>query len=172
MNQSYMRFRDFVWRTNPTEISFSTENNVREIQLLYGGCVLQNLGRQPKVISGRGYFSGENAMSDFSALESLFEDGASGMLLISGMAPCRAVFRRLKMLGCPADNVINYEFTFVEDITEYESGGEEKYIILAEGQNLWHISAFYSVPIEDIMALNPDIPSPWEVSAGDRVVIG
>ncbi len=172
MNNSNMRFKDFVWPANPSEISFSTRNTVKELNLLYGGCVLQNLGRQPKTISGKGTFSGEDAFRTFSELEKLFEQNTSGVLLISGIAPCNAMFTKLNMLGQPSNNTIRYEFTFVEDIGEPESDSENKcYIVLSNGQNLWHISAVHSVEIETLMALNPFIPSPWEVEEGEVVRI-
>lgn len=167
-----MRFKDFVWPINPAEISFSTKNNVKELNLLYGGCVLQNLGRSPKVIKGRGSFTGENAFYWFSELERLLNDGTSGVLLISGIAPCCAVLSKLSMLGQPSGNTVDYEFTFIEDIGQIESSTDESaYVLLAQGQNLWHISNLHGVSIESLMLLNPVIPSPWEVKKGDVVRI-
>lgn len=172
MNNSNMRFKDFIWPINPSEISFSTKNTVKELKLLYGGCMLQNLGRQPKVIKGRGSFVGENAFFWFSELEKLLNDRTSGILLISGIAPCCAILYRLDMLGQPSSNTIEYEFTFIEDIGEIKSDTQEKcYIVLSQGQNLWHISNLHEVKIEALMLLNPAIPSPWEVKKGDVVRI-
>ena len=172
MNNSNMRFKDFVWPINPAEISFSTKNTVKELSLLYGGCVLQNLGRQPKIIKGRGSFTGKNAFFWFSELEKLLDDRTSGVLLISGIAPCCAMLSSLSMLGQPSGNTVEYEFTFVEDIGEIDSDtGESLYILIANGQNLWHISNMYGVSIESLMLLNPIIPSPWEVKQGDVVRI-
>ncbi len=172
MNNSNMRFKDFLWPINPSEVSFSTKNTVKELNLLYGGCILQNLGRQPKIIKGRGTFTGENAFFYFSELEKLFEDKTSGVLLISGIAPCCAMFSSLNMLGQPSNNTIEYDFTFIEDIGTIESDSTEScYIILSHGQNLWHISNLYDIAIESLMVLNPIIPSPWEVKQGDVVRI-
>ena len=140
--------------------------------MLYGGCVLQNLGRQPKIIKGRGSFTGENAFFQFSELEKLLNDRTSGVLLISGIAPCCATFEKLTMLGQPSKDTIDYEFTFVEDIGEIGSDtGESCYVLLARGQNLWHISSIHNVSIENLMLLNPTIPTPWEVNQGDVVRI-
>jgi hypothetical protein len=100
MNNSNMRFKDFIWPINPSEISFSTKNIVKELNLLYGGCILQNLGRQPKIIKGKGTFTGENAFEHFGELEKLLEDKTSGVLLISGVAPCFAMLSQLNMLQC------------------------------------------------------------------------
>ena len=167
-----MRFKDFVWPVNPSEISFSEANNIKEMQLLYGGCILQNLGKRPKKITGRGSFTGENAYSDFEKLQKLSEEETSGVLLISGMAPCIAMFSSLKMLSSSLKNTVGYEFTFIEDIGEGDfSQSDEKYVTLGAGENLWHLSANYSVPIEKLMLLNPLIPSPFEVYEGERVRI-
>ncbi len=172
MNNSNMRFKDFVWPINPAEISFSTQNTIKELKLLYGGCVLQSLGRQPKIIKGKGYFTGEDAFFWFSELERLLNEGTSGVLLISGVAPCCAILSRLDMLGQPSENTVEYEFTFIEDIGEIEADtGESCYILMAHGQNLWHVSNLYGVRIESLMLLNPAIPSPWEVNQGDVVRI-
>ncbi|MBR5272476.1 MAG: hypothetical protein IKU25_03665 [Clostridia bacterium] len=172
MNNANMRFKDFVWPINPAEISFSTKNTVKELNLLYGGCILQNLGRQPKIISGKGTFTGENAFFWFSELEKLFAQNTSGILLISGIAPCNATFTKLKMLGQPAKDTVQYEFVFVEDIGEIESNSTQScYVVLSCGQNLWHISNLHCVAIETLMKLNPFIPSPWEVKQGDVVRI-
>ena len=172
MNNSNMRFKDFVWPINPAEISFSTQNTIKELNLLYGGCILQNLGRQPKIIKGRGSFTGENAFFWFNELEKMLNDGTSGILLISGVAPCCAIFKKLDMLGQPSKNTIDYEFTFIEDIGEVRSDtGESCYILISDGQNLWHISNSYGISIENLMSLNPTIPSPWEVNQGDVVRI-
>ena len=140
--------------------------------MLYGGCILQNLGRQPKIIKGRGSFTGEKAFFWFSELEKLLNDRTSGVLLISGVAPCCAIFKSLAMLGQPSKNTVDYEFTFIEDIGEIKSDtGERHYILLANGQNLWHISNIYDVSIENLMLLNPTIPTPWLVNQGDVVRI-
>ena len=172
MNNSNMRFKDFVWPINPAEISFSTRSNVKELGLLYGGCVLQSLGRRPKIINGRGTFTGENAFLWFSELERLLEQRTSGVLLISGIAPCNAMLSKLNMLGQPSENTIRYEFTFIEDIGEIEDNSTEScYIVISNGQNLWHVSNMHSVAIEELMRLNPFIPSPWEVAQGDVVRI-
>ena len=167
-----MRFKDFVWPINPSEISFSAPNNIREMQLLYGGCILQNLGRRPKKITGKGSFTGERAFADFEKLRKLSEEETSGILLISGMAPLAAMFLSLKMLSSSAQNTIGYEFTFLEDIGEREAvSDEEKYVTLSQGQNLWHLSAREGVDIERLMELNPHISSPFEVFTGERVRI-
>ncbi|MBR5773840.1 MAG: hypothetical protein IKY44_03210 [Clostridia bacterium] len=172
MNNSNMRFKDFVWPINPAEISFSTQNTIKELNLLYGGCVLQSLGRQPKVIRGKGYFTGEDAFFWFGELERLLNEGTSGVLLISGIAPCCAILSRLDMLGQPSENTVEYEFTFIEDIGEIEADTSEScYILIAHGQNLWHVSNLYGVGIESLMLLNPTITSPWEVNQGDVVRI-
>lgn len=172
MNNSSMRFKDFIWPINPSEISFSTKNTVKELKLLYGGCLLQNLGRQPKVIKGKGAFTGKNAFFWFGELEKLLNDRTSGILLISGVAPCSAMLSRLAMLGQPSSDTVEYEFTFIEDIGDVKSDTEENcYILLSQGQNLWHISNLYSVGIESLMSLNPAIPSPWDVKKGDVVRI-
>ena len=41
--------------------------------------------------------------------------------------------------------------------------------MLQEGETLWHLAARLAIPIERLLALNPEISEPWSAEAGMEV---
>ena len=169
-----MKFKSFTWPNNPSSIELISKNNVKEIQVPYSGCVLQNFGLYPRRITGKGEFFGKASSENFSDLQTLFKEGGEGMLNIPGIEPMQAVFKKLVMLEKSSPDNIEYEFEFVENISSSGKNeiADEKYCTCETDQSFWNIAAKYDIAIDELMKLNPAAKNPWDIFAGERVRIG
>lgn len=167
-NLMQMRFCGFAFPVNPSALSVELSGVLRETVSPLSGAVLQQVETRKKRVSGKGYFTGENAMADYLRLEALF--GAVGTLFLPGRKPFSAVLNELKLVGVEDKNVVCYEFTFTET-DEKPAGLSGMVYRAAGGESLWDYAALTGVSVEDLAANNRHLPCITELSAGDEVTV-
>lgn len=162
-----MRFGPFLWPVNPTEIRMEDGRNIREA--LFPIPSLHEDGPLLRTVSGRGFFTGPDSAAQFSALHALLAKGGADILTLPEYGPMRAVLVELTLLR-GSMRMIEYAFSFLESPAESGSSPcEEPAAAIREGETLWHLAARLSIPIERLLALNPEIPEPWSAEAGKEV---
>lgn len=109
-----MSFREYVWKTNPSQIILSDSRQLKQITLPYKGVKTVDLGMSARVISGSGEFIGEDAFIQYDELHLLFQEGSKGMLVIPGFSVFYAIPYKLEVKGGEEPNVISYSFSFLE----------------------------------------------------------
>lgn len=171
MNLNVMKYKNFVWPHNPSSINISVERDLIEAIIPFRGSIIQDLGQEKRIVSGSGQFFGEECMSQFESLLSIFKQGGTGYLLLPGMDSFLALFRSLKLNENSIPNVVNYSFEFWEDLSstvaELDLTGD--FYTVLEGDTLWNIAANFDVSIDTLLALNPTIKSPNQLKAGEKV---
>ncbi len=161
-----MRFGAFPWSLNPTELR--VEDGRRTQETVFPFPALQDTGPLLRTVSGRGFFAGETAAEQFAGLRALLAGGAQ-VLTIPEYGPIRAVLTQLDLLR-GSIRLIEYTFIFQESPAKESSQPcPPPTALLQEGETLWHLAARFSLPIERLLALNPQIPEPWSVTAGMEV---
>lgn len=164
-----MRFGPFSWPINPIEIRVEDGRHTREA--LFPAPSLQEDGPLLRSVSGRGFFTGPDAAAQFATLHALLSKGGAEILTLPEYGPMQAVLTELTLLR-GSMRMVEYAFSFRESPAEYKSAPcEEPTVLLKEGETLWHLAARFSIPIERLLALNPEIPEPWSVGAGEEVNI-
>lgn len=171
MNLNAMKYKNYVWTYNPSTINVSVVRDLKEISIPFKGSIIQDFGREKRVVSGQGQFFGEDCFNQYDALFEVFKQGGSGYLSLPGMDSFLAVFRELEVTGDVMPNVINYSFEFWEDVSSEtnEAYSQEEYYTVLEGDTLWSISMKYNVAVETLLQLNANIKNPNQLNAGERV---
>ena len=187
MNLSPMRYKDYVWEYNPRVFGCSYKRQIAALKIPGGGCVMQDLGKSYKVLSGEGEFTGENAYRRFRELAEVFEEGGAGILAHPVWQMTRAFFVSLTLRQEPRENYVAYSFEFWEDITptdgfeklkekapskNKESVGteipeEKKTYTVVRGDTMWAIAARNGMTLYELIAKNPQIKNPNLIYPGD-----
>ena len=166
-----MRFGEFVWDRNPETLQVTYERNVKRLTLPHVGEALQDIGCQRRTVSGKASFLGKGAAATFERLAAVFREGASQVLCIPEVAPFRAVFVSLQMLGEARPNAVVYRFLFLEDEEAVEDDGilrPESYLCV-EGDTLWHVANRFSTTVDRLRQCNPQIQWPNRLPEGMEV---
>ena len=171
MNSDVMKYKNFVWPHNPSTIDITVARDLKEAKIPFKGSVIQDFGREKRIVSGRGQFFGKNCMAQFESLFLAFKQGGAGYLSLPGMDSFLALFKDLKLTGTSMPNVVNYNFEFWEDLstnaTELDFQGD--FYTVSEGDTLWSIAAKFDASIDTLLALNPTVKSPNQLNAGEKV---
>ena len=163
-----MRFGAFHWPLNPTELRVEDGRHTREST--FPSPMLQDAGPVLRTVSGRGFFAGETAAAQFAGLHALLS-GSAQVLTVPEYGPMYAVLTQLDLLR-GSIRLVEYAFTFQESPVEISSQPcRPPALLLQEGETLWHLAARLSISIERLLALNPQIPEPWSVTARMEVKV-
>ncbi len=168
-----MRFGSFVWKRNPETLRVEYERNVKRLTLPQAGEALQDLGCRRRVVTGKGCFLGKAAAEEFGRLAAVFRIDGSGVLCVPGIAPFRAIFSSLQMLGEARPNAVDYSFQFLEDEAALQDDGilrPERYVC-AEGETLWDVANRFSVTVDALLQCNPLIQFPNRLETGTEVAL-
>lgn len=163
-----MRFKGFEWHHNPAEISFECGKQVNELKSPNGGAYIQNMERKNMVIKGKGQLFGEDCLEQFDKLFRLFRQGGAGVLAIDKIEPVFAIFERLKILGKPKPDILDYEFVFREVMEKKQESKPSVYVV-GENESLWDVAYITGTEIDSLVSLNPEIKRPDEVEMGFEV---
>ena len=167
-----MKYKDYVWPTNPRRLQVSYRRNISQLGLVSGGSVVQELGALCRVAEGEGEFSGESCLEQWAQLLQVFQEGGAGVLALPGHSPFYAHFRSLERLQEAFPGLIRYSFSFWEDGARPPSLGNlpsASEHTAAPGETLGSIAGLYQTSVDHLMACNRDISRPDRLSPGKRV---
>lgn len=98
MRLTPMRYKDYIWPSNPGSYRISFRRVVAEHKLPFGRSVTQDLGQVCRVLEGEGEFAGEGAYEEFKRLATVFYGGGAGVLVHPVWMTTRAYFTELPAL--------------------------------------------------------------------------
>ena len=81
MRLTPMRYKDYIWPSNPGRYRISFRRVVAEHKLPFGRSVTQDLGQVCRVLEGEGEFAGEGAYEEFKRLATVFYGEGAGVLV-------------------------------------------------------------------------------------------
>ena len=182
---SSMRFKDYVWPHNPRVYEIDYQRDVASHRVPFGTYILQNMGRQHRVLRGEGEFAGEGAYAEFKKLATVFYDPTPGVLVHPLWDAAKAYFVSLRLKQEPEENFVAYSFAFWECYDGYNSGvkaqtaaaaaaaetakNTAEYHTAVYGDCLWNIARDNGLTLAELLALNPQIRNPNVLMVGDRV---
>ena len=80
MRLSSMRYKNYTWPHNPETFVVEYRRQMAAHKVPFGGCVLQDLGVNCRILRGEGEFAGPGAYEEFKALAAVFQEPGAGML--------------------------------------------------------------------------------------------
>lgn len=187
MKLSAMRFKNYVWPHNPRVYEIEYRKDVTSHRVPFGLYVLQNMGRQNRVLKGEGAFAGEGAYAEFKKLASVFFDMTPGILTHPLWDAASACFVALRLKQEPTENYVAYSFEFWECYDGYNTGltviqtassdgnaaavvkNTAEYYTVVHGDYLWAIARDHGLTLAELLALNPQIRNSNVIYTGDRI---
>ena len=186
-----MRYKGYTWPHNPRVYSIDYERKMATNKVPFGLYYLQDLGRTRRVMEGEGEFVGEGASSQFGELANVFHENGPGLLIHPVWQAASAYFVTLRLEQEPLPNYVRYSFSFWEDVDYYSgaasvqtagsiggtgtgtgtspaAGASTRYRVV-QGDTLWGIAQRFGLPLETLVALNPQIKNPNLIRPGDEV---
>lgn len=179
MKLTPMRYKGYVWPSNPESYRITFRRTVAAHKLPYGRCAMQDMGMGYRVLEGEGAFAGEGAYEEFKKLATVFYEGGAGVLVHPVWTTTRAYFVELEAIQEPTPDYVRYRFAFWETtetsepvLTAVSDAGEsEARYHTARGESLWAIAARYGTTASALAVLNPQLVDANEIKAGERVRI-
>lgn len=165
-----LKYKSFEFPSNPANIEILSSTNCSSSPVFAGSSVVENISVNPIVVKGSGEFYGGKCEEYCTVLGNLLECTESGWLFTPLSAPMKAYFTEFEFSKNTEKNAVEYSFKFTEDCNARKAYIELPYIIAEENENAFEIANRYNVSVNEIMRLN-DFKSPFDISAGDRVVL-
>ena len=167
MKEFKMRFKDFVFDTNPSYIQVITARDVSKASVYNGKTITQDISQKPIIVKGKGMFLGDSAAEKCSHLSYLLRQGGAGELHCPSLYPIEAIFTEFKY-DSSASGKIEYEFEFTQVCDDKKEIMPLDYVTAQEGENAFDIAARANVGVDDIMKANY-FKTPFSIQKGDKV---
>lgn len=169
---SLIRFKNFEFEHNPETLLITSQKNISRQNVLSSKSVLRETGDNSRIITGEGYIYGEGCIYKFVKLFSLKEQSGSGILSLPGIKPFYAFFESLEYSTDPTPELISYKFVFREDCSKQRNLlVANRFYTLENGEDLWDVAYKFSVPVEILVKLNPELNSVNDIEEGSKVRI-
>ena len=191
MRLSSMRYKNYTWPHNPEAFVVESRRQMAAHKVPLGGCVLQDLGVNCRILRGEGEFAGPGAYEEFKALAAVFQEPGAGMLTHPVWRTDRAYFVALSVTEEPRPDYVRYSFAFWEDDSGYDGGltenndgrtwpgsglaasdgthGAGRVYTVKRGDTLWGIARRCGVTLSSLIAANPQIKNPNLIYPGNEV---
>ncbi len=169
MKQGTMRFRNYIFPSNPHTIEISDSRTLKKISLPLLGETVQDLGKSVQRMKGSGTFIGNNAYADYLELQKEYEKGGTGILSVPGFQPICAVFSSLRLTAPPEPDTAEYAFEFIQKHTQVLREHVPEDYCMGAGESLWDVAAKFGISIDRLMEYNAQYPDPFSPLAGERV---
>ncbi len=164
-----MRFAGYTWHHNPKSLKVTNGKKVVVLSVPYSTDVLQNFGEKPLTISGVGELYGEDCLEQYEKLRQVYEMGKSDVLCLPQLIPMYAYFDSLTLQAQPSANVLTYSFSFTQVKNKPSVCNCVQSVVAEDSQSLWDISHLYGVPIDTLVAVNPQIMFLNDLTQGEVV---
>lgn len=165
-----MKYKNFEFPSNPRKIEILSSSACSSKSELNGCSVVENVTVNPIVVIGEGEFFGDGGEEYCARLQNMLRDRVSGWLFVPSAPPIKAFFTEFKFGKNNKKNAVSYSFRFTEDCMDKVARVQPEYITACEGDNAFELANHFDVSVNDIMHLN-DFKSPFDIKAGDRVVL-
>lgn len=164
-----MRFGGYEWEHNPLSLRIEHRRNVSHCILPQSCERILDLGLGCNVISGKGELIGSDCIKKYEQLKKLFQSGKKGVLSVPGVSPIYACFTKLSAEGETAPDLITYTFEFTQTDSDNDSEKRREVYICNEGETLYDIAHECKIPLDKLVALNPQIRRPDELCDKEQV---
>ena len=185
---SAMKYGDYTWPHNPKVYEIEYSRRIVSHKTPFGCYILQDMGREQRVLKGQGEFAGKGAYDEFKKLACMFYLDEPQVLVHPVWQSAKAWFVRLELRQEPREDFVSYEFEFWECFDGYETGAalltrqsageaqagqtaERKSHTLRYGETLWGVARDNGLTLAELLALNPQIRNCNIYYSGDVIYL-
>lgn len=183
-----MKYGDYTWPHNPRCYEILYNRRIVSHKVPFGLYMLQDMGREQRILKGFGEFVGAGAYDEFKKLATMFYLSEPKMLVHPIWQSSRAWFVKLRLNQEPREDYVSYEFEFWECFDGYEkqltpvpraeqpttpaeTAAERKSHVIVQGDTLWGLARANGLTLSELLALNPQIRNPNIYYCGDLVYL-
>ena len=154
-----LRFGGITMRHNPKTLKISRKKKISSVGLVGGLNKLDNVRDDVSKISGTAELYGDDCFVTYDKLLRMCFKNQAAVLAVPGLGAFEAAPEEIGVLAESRDKFLSVSFVFraVGEGREAAKITSEQFIKPGRRDNLWDISYRYSVPIERLVELNPDI---------------
>lgn len=173
MNHGIMRFMGYTLHHNPHTLTVTSSADIHQQNVYMATAVANNSGNNATTVKGEGVFYGESAFEQYMHLKHLYNTCKAGVLSVSDINPMYAYLSDLKLKCTPVDDYVEYTFTFTEasDYIKSENSTAPTHYTVQQDEDLWEIACKLNIPIETLIAYNPQIKNTYSLTEGDVIKI-
>ncbi len=163
-----MRYKDYVFPSNPAEIEVVNSKSISESALLSGDFNACENARNAAVIKASGVFYGSEADKEILSLSGLFNESGEGWLFLPGGRCYKAYFKSFTFSESADKSSVSYKLVFLEKSAGRKEAYDFGYTFAREGENAFDIAKRCGISIEALMDCNC-IKTPFDIEEGDRI---
>lgn len=165
-----MRFKDFIFPSNPSVFEISSSTNIAVRSVYHGNSDVQSVSLNPIKVNGNGEFFGDEAEESCQYLMHMLRTKESGALLLPSGSGFNAYLNKFTFFKNAQKNSISYTFEFTENCSSKKELRELCFTVCKNGENAFDIAGRCNVSVDDIMKYN-DLKTPFDIKEGEKVVI-
>lgn len=163
-----MKYKDFEFEVNPQDIRLAMKKNISKQSIPYKNEKCEEINSKASIVSGKGYFVGQDAMNKAYMLSRTFNKKGSDFLFTPFCAPMKMFFTSLDVKYSACDSRVEFTFEFTQDAPYKNAKYDFDFTVAKKDENLFDISDRTGVDVEKIASLN-DFGDLFAVKEGDRV---
>lgn len=151
-----VKYKGFTFDVNVKDFNISMKRDVATRSTIDSPVVLNNITVKPTptVLSGKGYFVGDNALDEAYKLMKIYNEKGSDYVFSPYSVVLKAFFTKFAMSYSAEKRRVEYEFEFTEDLTGKESTYQFPYTFVREDENIFDLSDRVGIPVETIIERN------------------
>lgn len=165
-----MRYKDFEFPQNPSQIKITRTKNISENPLFDVGSCVQEVSKNAAEITVAGKLPADESGVVLLRLKMLQEEKGSGSLFLPGGEYFDAFFEKFETVRNAAQNIVEYTAVFRENENHRKNRIDFGFTYAQKGENAFDIANRCAVAVEKIMQLN-EFKSPFDIDEGSRVII-
>lgn len=163
-----MSFGGLEFSVNPKDFKISMNRNMAKYDTVYSNEVCKDNGKKCTVISGKGYFVGEDAANKAFDMVRVYNKKGSDYLFLPNSVPLKMYFSSLDISYSSGNDRVEYSFEFVQDENTKIESKVLDYTVALLNENLFDIASRTGTKIETLVK-NNDIGDVFAVKEGDRI---
>ncbi len=163
-----MRYKSFVFPSNPAKTEVLSSKSIACLPLLGGDFNADEIAKNASVITVSGSFYGEDALQTVRELSRVFNEGGEGWLFLPSGRCFLACFKSLLITENADKGGISYEAVFLEKSALRGKSHPFGYTFAQAGENAFDIAERCGISVEELMECNT-VRNPFDIEEGDRI---
>lgn len=149
-----VQYKNYTFDVNVKDFNISMKRDVSTVGAIDAPLATGNVSAFPTVLSGKGYFIGDDAVDKAYGLMKIYNEKGSGYVFSPYSIPFKAFFTKFEMSYSCEKRRVEYVFEFTEDLPGKETEYQFPYTFVNENESVFDLSKRVGVPVDIILEKN------------------
>lgn len=163
-----LKYKDFTFDVNVKDFNISMQKNVSTVSAIDQQPESNKITVEPTVLSGKGYFIGDEALDKAYQLIMLYNDSTSDFVYSPYSVVFKAFFTKLCISYSAEKGRVEYEIEFTEELPGKNVRRSVPFTFVEENENAFDLAERVNIPIEKIIKLN-DLQDLFKIGKGSKI---